>query len=45
MLLLRIGTSSSKKDKLYDKLPELIENLKDIGCEFVKINELLDQEH
>ena len=44
MLLLHIGTDPRRTEKMYDKLPELIEYLKGLGYELVKINELLDQE-
>lgn len=41
ILLLHIGTDPRRKDKFYDKLPELIKYLKTSGYELVKINELL----
>jgi endoglucanase len=41
ILLLHIGTDARRKDKFYDKLPELIKYLKKEGYELVKINELL----
>ena len=44
MLLLHIGTDPRRTEKLYDKLPELIQYLKGLGYELVKINELLAQE-
>lgn len=43
MLLLHIGTDPRRTEKLYDKLPQLIQFLKDKGYELVKINELLTQ--
>lgn len=41
ILLLHIGTDPKRKDKFYNKLPELIKYLKTSGYELVKINELL----
>lgn len=41
ILLLHIGTDARRKDKFYDKLPQLIKFLKTSGYELVKINELL----
>ena len=34
LLLLHIGTHPSRKDKLYNHLPDLISQLKDLGYEF-----------
>ncbi|MFI5451549.1 glycoside hydrolase family 9 protein [Pedobacter sp. UC225_61] len=45
ILLLHIGTDPRRKDKFYDRLPELIKYLKNSGYELVKINELLKVEH
>ena len=42
ILLLHIGTDPKRKDKFYNKLPELIKYLKTSGYELVKINELLN---
>ncbi|WP_316786028.1 glycoside hydrolase family 9 protein [Pedobacter frigiditerrae] len=44
ILLLHIGTDPRRKDKFYEKLPELIKYLKKEGYELVKINELLKTE-
>ena len=41
ILLLHIGTDPRRKDKFYYYLPELINQLKNKGYQFVKINELL----
>lgn len=41
MLLLHIGTDPRRTDKLYDRLPELINFLKNEGYELVKVDELL----
>lgn len=41
ILLLHIGTDSRRKDKFYQRLPELIEFLKKEGYNMVKIDELL----
>ncbi|MGC3946091.1 MAG: glycoside hydrolase family 9 protein [Chryseolinea sp.] len=41
MLLMHIGTDPERKDKFYDRLPELIALLKAKGYELVSVNELL----
>jgi endoglucanase len=41
ILLVHIGTDPRRTDKFYDHLPELINELKKKGYEFVKIDELL----
>lgn len=42
ILLVHIGTDPRRKDKFYNSLPRLINELKNKGYQFVKINELLD---
>lgn len=42
ILLIHIGTDPRRKDKLYDHLFTLIQDLKKRGYGFVRINELLD---
>lgn len=41
MLLVHIGTDPRRSDKFYTYLPKLINELKERGYEFVKINTLL----
>ncbi|HEY5406039.1 MAG TPA: hypothetical protein VIJ92_03090 [Ginsengibacter sp.] len=41
ILLVHIGTDPRRTDKFYNQLPQLINELKKRGYEFVKINELL----
>ncbi|TKC03023.1 glycoside hydrolase family 9 protein [Pedobacter cryotolerans] len=41
VLLLHIGTDPRRKDKFYNKLPQLVKFLKTSGYELVKINDLL----
>jgi len=41
ILLVHIGTVPRRTDKFYNQLPQLINELKKRGYEFVKINELL----
>lgn len=41
MLLLHIGTDPRRKDKFYERLPELIQYLKKQGYEMVRVNDLL----
>ncbi|MGE6218177.1 glycoside hydrolase family 9 protein [Nubsella zeaxanthinifaciens] len=41
ILLLHVGTDSRRKDKFYDKLPELLQYLKQQGYKPVRVNELL----
>ena len=42
ILLTHIGTDPRRTDKFYKHLPALIEELKNKGYEFVRINEMLD---
>ncbi len=42
ILLIHIGTDPRRTDKFYKHLPELINELKGRGYEFMRINELLD---
>lgn len=42
IILVHIGTDPRRKDKLYDRLPELIEKLKKKGYVFVRIDSLLE---
>lgn len=44
ILLSHIGAGEKRNDKFYDRLPELLEYLAARGYNFVKINELLQQE-
>lgn len=41
ILLMHIGVGPKRKDKFYDLLPELLEQLKSKGYQFVKIDQLL----
>lgn len=41
ILLLHVGTDPRRKDKFYDKLPQLLQYLKQNGYKAVNINELL----
>lgn len=41
MLLLHVGTDPRRKDKFYERLPELIQYLKKQGYEMVRVNDLL----
>lgn len=41
ILLVHIGTDPRRKDKFYDKLPALIDDLQKKGYRFVRIDELL----
>ncbi len=43
ILLLHAGAGTGRKDKFFKKLPELINNLKTKGYQFVRIDELLQQ--
>lgn len=45
ILLLHIGTDERRKDKFYQRLPDLIKYLKNAGYDLVKINELLQNGH
>jgi peptidoglycan/xylan/chitin deacetylase (PgdA/CDA1 family) len=42
ILLIHIGTDPRRTDKFYDKLDELIDELKKKGYRFVRVDELLD---
>lgn len=44
ILLLHVGTDPRRKDKFYDRLPQLIKYLKAKGYELVTINDLLQSE-
>ncbi|MFD0940402.1 glycoside hydrolase family 9 protein [Pedobacter boryungensis] len=44
ILLLHIGTDPRRTDKFYNRLPELIKQLKNAGYELVTINNLLKEE-
>lgn len=41
IILIHIGTDPRRKDKFYDRLPELIHYLKNKGYEFLRVDELL----
>jgi len=41
ILLMHVGTDEKRTDKFYNRLPELIQWLKDKGYSFVRIDELL----
>jgi peptidoglycan/xylan/chitin deacetylase (PgdA/CDA1 family) len=41
IILVHVGTDPRRKDKLYDRLPEMIEKLKANGYGFVRIDELV----
>mgnify|MGYP006192541561 CR=1 FL=1 len=41
LLLLHIGTDPRRKDKFYDRLPQLIQQLKAKGYQFKNVNDLL----
>ncbi|MEJ1238187.1 glycoside hydrolase family 9 protein [Chryseolinea sp. T2] len=41
ILLMHVGTDGERRDKLYDRLPELIAHLRAKGYELVTVNELL----
>jgi len=45
ILLMHIGTDAKRTEKLYDILDELIVELESKNYEFVKVNELLDEEY
>ena len=40
IILIHAGTDARRKDKLYDRLPEMIAKLKSEGYKFVRIDEL-----
>lgn len=42
MLLLHIGTDPKREDKMYKRLPELVQYLKNKGYKLVTVNQLLD---
>jgi peptidoglycan/xylan/chitin deacetylase (PgdA/CDA1 family) len=42
ILLVHIGTDPRRSDKFYKRLPELINELKDRGYQFVRIDEMLN---
>jgi peptidoglycan/xylan/chitin deacetylase (PgdA/CDA1 family) len=42
ILLVHIGTDPRRTDKFYKRLPELINELKDRGYQFVRIDEMLN---
>jgi peptidoglycan/xylan/chitin deacetylase (PgdA/CDA1 family) len=42
ILLVHIGTDPRRTDKFYKRLPELIDELKDRGYQFVRIDEMLN---
>ncbi|GJQ63203.1 MAG: hypothetical protein SCALA702_22560 [Melioribacteraceae bacterium] len=44
ILLMHVGAGEKRSDKFFDRLPELLEYLATRGYNFVKINELLQQE-
>lgn len=41
IILVHVGTDSRRKDKLYDRLPELIQKLTSKGYQFKRVDELL----
>ncbi len=41
ILLIHIGTDSKRKDKMYDRLAELVNYLKSRGYEFVRVDRML----
>ena len=43
LLLLHIGTDPRRKDKFYDRLPQLIQQLKAKGYQFKNVNDLLKE--
>jgi len=43
MLLIHIGTDAKRTDKMYDRLDELIRELKNKGYRLVRIDELLKE--
>ena len=42
MLLIHIGTHPDRTDKFYNRLDDLIKNLKGKGYEFVRVDKLLE---
>lgn len=45
IILVHVGTDPRRKDKLYDRLPEMIEQLRKKGYTFVRVDELIRAGH
>lgn len=43
IVLIHIGTDPRREDKLYDKLPEIINRLRSLGYEFMRVDDLLNK--